>query len=222
MSSATATRPRRTPPQTPAATRAHRPVHVHGTSLLSPTASLQAVAENLGTDCLTSALYDQHRTATMPSAQQITWVVGSWCRACELAGLIASSRGRPLTPLTEATAKRHLRRCARTYGSRLRASDYTRWAAEHGRPSRHAVVQLFGSWDAATAAAGLGPYRTRRVESNELLDARVRDTIADLRTADQYPSMTRFNATRRPGAPIAHRLASYHGSWAAVLAHYDA
>lgn len=222
MSSATASRPRRTPPSAQVATRAHLPVHRNGTILLSPAASLQAVAENLGAQCLTSVVYDEHRTPAMPSSQQIVQVVGSWCRACELAGLTANRRGRPLTPVTAASAKRDLQRCARACGPRLRASDYTRWAAENGRHSLHALRQFFGTWDAATAAADLGPYRTARAEPNELLDARVRDTLADLHDAGTYPSMTRFNAARRPGTPVAHRLSNHHGSWPAVLAYYDA
>lgn len=220
MASTTAdTEPR---PADPAVDRACAPVRTANAVYVAPVEALRAVSERRGGAPLGRHGYDEGRSAWMPSSRLIERAVGSWPLACAVAGVAYDRRGRTPAPGTHESAIEDLRSCAADLGVRLRATDYTGWAAEHDAVSYYAVLRLFGTWEAATHAAGVVASRPRRIDpGSEAQRARVRETLAAVRADGRSPTMDRFDAARVPGTPIAHRLARHHGSWARALAAYD-
>lgn len=109
-----------------------------------------------------------------------------------------------------------LRSAAAVAGTPLSAERYDAIWRDHGGASAARVIQRFGSWNAACAAAGLATNRGRaayrRSWTRESLLAAVADYLVSEGAAGSYADYARWARTTQ-GAPSAQTVRNYLGSW---------
>ena len=123
-------------------------------------ADVRAVAQQLGTDRLSSHRYDRLGRF---SATTVIRRVGSWKKAMTRLGL----RPAHLFHVSRRAILRDLRRVANQL--QTRSPQLTKYRV-HGRFTTDAVRKQFGSWHRALRAAGLLPRHYRALTDEELFD----------------------------------------------------
>jgi hypothetical protein len=191
-------------------------------------APLLEVASQLGYDRMSRSVYDQHRRPYTPSSGQLSADFGGWPAVCKAAGLRPPSGRYPSG--TKESVIHALRACAGIGSAdtshkapvRLRRMDYREWLDDHAGPTLSVVRREFGTWDAATRAAGLAPTRMRRVVDCPELTRQVQATLAELRARGLRLSTRNYDKHRPLGVPQARRVGALHGGWHGALAYYGA
>lgn len=120
--------------------------------------ALHACAAELGAPVGVDEYRRWSRGRSRPSFTVVEGRFGSWRAAVAAAGLPARRWGGRDPRYTEASATEALRRAAAELGDPLRATDYRDWASEREAPSLRTLERLFGNWQAAGEAAGVGTY----------------------------------------------------------------
>jgi hypothetical protein len=117
-----------------------------------------------------------------------------------------------------------LRQAAAVHGEPLSASAYDAYFPEHGLVSRSRVVQRWGSWNQACAAAGLAVNATHSGYRSKWSAAAIAEHVADYLADVSKPSYAGYDAWQRdrPGTPSAQTVRNRFGGWkAATLAAED-
>lgn len=178
------------------------------------------VARELKSGALTVKRYEAwaQQQEDAPSAdEQRAAHGGSWASAKHAAGLRAC--GVPVRTTTPAEAGRHLRRALRSSAPAragcLSQAAYSAYAEEHAdAPSLYMILSCYGSWTAATTAAGVAPRWPRHdpqsVEGRALLLAGVREVADRLQHA---PSIREYDHERAPGTACGKYIIKQFGAW---------
>lgn len=186
---------------------------------MTPQEALRAVTRELAVGVLSQRAYRANRTAEMPTLADVIERFGSWPRACTAAGVEADPSGAKSRASAERVLE-DLSRSAAVLGLRIRRDAYAAWASANRAASLGEVYRVFGSWERATEAAGVLPYRVRRVCDSDKLRSQVAATLARLREVGVAPSVRNFDRHRVPGTPTARRIGRLHGGWSKALADY--
>jgi hypothetical protein len=113
-----------------------------------------------------------------------------------------------------------LRQAAGVHGEPLSASAYDAYFAEHQLASRSRVVQRWGSWNEACAAAGLTVNVTHSGYRSKWSEAVITEHVADYLADARRPSYAGYDAWQKStsGAPSAQTVRNRFGSWQAAKA----
>ncbi|MGO9976907.1 MAG: homing endonuclease associated repeat-containing protein [Solirubrobacteraceae bacterium] len=146
-------------------------------------------------------------TATHPSALRVRAVFGSWRQALAAADLAPKP---PSRRWSEDTIITLLRADAAANGTAPRASD---WDQAADRPAPGTVARVFGSWNDALEASGIGVNKKQNYWTKE----RILEALRHLeRQLGRPPTSAEISATLQPGCPPAVIVARAFGSWRAA------
>lgn len=117
-----------------------------------------------------------------------------------------------------------LRRAAAAQGTPLIGVRYDEYAAGHSLASRVRIIQRWGSWNAACAAAGLEVKAAHSGFATKWTDQELLEHVADFFESGGSRSYTAYDAWARAteGAPSAQTVRNRFKRWSAVKAGAEA
>lgn len=125
--------------------------------------TLRRVAAAIGTEVLTSSAYDGYRLEhepNLPSSTMIRSRFGAWRPAVRAAGLLALGDAGSESERELSRVVRSLRDARSALPMPLTRANYARWhsalGASEERPDVDEIVAIFGNWERALNAAGIG------------------------------------------------------------------
>jgi hypothetical protein len=146
-------------------------------------------------------------TAQHPSALRVRAVFGGWRQALAAADIALTPASRRWS---EDAIIALLRADAATHGKPPRSSD---WNRAPGRPNPGSVAKVFGSWNAALEASGVGVAKTQGYWTRE----RILEALGGLeRQLGRPPTSAELNLARHPDHPPAVVVRRAFGSWRAA------